>query len=77
MLVKDLIKLLEAKVEQHESDPEYYAMMGELGIYVDVFRKVDDEEHTFQYAGYDTEIRIDVDPANGQLVIDGFAPEKT
>lgn len=76
MLVKDLIKLLEDKVRQHESNPEYYKMMGELGIYVDVFEERD-EEHTFHYAGYDTEIKIEVDPTNGQLIINAFAPEKT
>ena len=39
MLAKDLIKLLEEKVAEHESDPEYYAMVGELEIVVDRFQK--------------------------------------
>lgn len=75
MFVKDLIKLLQEKVERHEADPEYYAMMGELAIYVDRFQKVEGEDHKFQYVGYDPGINIEVDPTNGNLLISAFAEE--
>ena len=72
MQAKDLIKLLQEYVDRHESNSEYYNMMGELEVYVDVFEKIDDKDHTFRYAGYSHDIKIDIDPANGQLIIDAF-----
>lgn len=75
MNVKDLIKLLQEKVKRHEADPEYFNMMGELGVYIDVFGKVDDEKHRFEYKGYSDKIVVHIDPTNGQLLISSFAEE--
>jgi uncharacterized protein HemY len=72
MLVKDLIKLLEKKIEQHESDPEYYRMMGELSIHVDRFKEIGSQ---FQYVGVDHNINIELDVTNGNLIISAFAEE--
>ena len=74
MLAKDLIKLLEEKVAEHESDPEYYAMVGELEIVVDRFQKIGDT-HTFHYVGYDTNINVEPDCTNANLIISAFAEE--
>ena len=75
MLAKDLIKLLEEKVRQHESDPEYYAMFGELEIVVDRFGKVEEDGHEFHYKGYDPNINIEFDCTNANLIISAFAEE--
>ena len=73
MLAKDLIKLLEQKIVEHEPMKE---MMGELIINVDRFRKIGSKGiHEFVYVGYDPNINIEFDSTNGELLISAFAEE--
>lgn len=70
MLMKDLIILLQEKYKNATADPEYYKMMGEPEIYVDVF----DEAGGYRYAygGYSPDIKIDMDPSSGNYIISAF-----
>ena len=68
MLTKDLIKQLQKLVDAHES---YVEVMGEHEIMVDVFKKV--AEHTFQYAGFSKDIRIDKSTDGVYDIICAFA----
>ena len=70
MLLKDFIADLQEKYRVATSDPEYYAMMGEPAIHVDVFK--DAGGYRFTYAGYSKDIRVDMDPSSGDFVISAF-----
>lgn len=71
MLAKDLIKLLEEKIEAHKMVED---MMGPLEIVVDKFEKVGTGQ--FQYVGWDPNIKLDFDITSGQFIIDAFVKEK-
>lgn len=72
MLAKDLIKLLEEKIEAHKTVED---MMGPLEIVVDCFQKIDDT-HTFHYKGWTPEIELEFDCTNANFIINAFAKEK-
>lgn len=73
MRAKDLVKLLEEKIKEHEPRLE---MMGELEIVIDKFQKVDDTPPQFNYVGYDPRIELEFDITNGNFILNGFALEK-
>jgi hypothetical protein len=72
MLAKDLIKLLEEKIQKHEPSRD---VMGELEIVVDQF----DDSSTWKglrYVGYSPNIKLEFDMTNGNYIISGFVEEK-
>jgi hypothetical protein len=56
MLLKDLIKQLQDKYYSY--DKEYFEVMGEPEIMIDVFDKVDDLGGERQYSGFSPNIEI-------------------
>lgn len=70
MLLKDFIAVLQEKYQSATADPEYFAMMGEPEIYVDVFTEAGG--YRYMYGGYSPTIKVDFDPANGNYVISAF-----
>lgn len=71
MLARDLIKLLEEKIREHEPHIE---VMGELDIVIDKFKKIEGT-HEFHYAGFDREITLDFD-VTGYTILNGFVEER-
>lgn len=71
MNVKDLIKLLEKKLEEHKP---HEPTLGELGIGCDVFKKDPDVKFSNIYAGISNKIIIEQD-VDGQLIISAFAED--
>jgi len=70
MLLKDFIVLLQEKYDNAVADPEYYEMMGEPTIYVDTFNEAGG--YRYVYGGYSSNIRVDLDPSNGNFIICAF-----
>jgi hypothetical protein len=70
MLLKDFITSLQETYKNATSDPEYYEMMGEPAIFVDVFDEAGG--YRYVYAGYSPDIKIDMDPSSGNYVISAF-----
>lgn len=74
MLLKDFISLLQDKYENATADEAYLEVMGEPEIYVDTFEEAGGCRHV--YAGYSPDIKVDMDPANGNYVISAFGDSR-
>lgn len=70
MLLKDFIALLQDKYKNATADPEYYEMMGEPAIYVDIFKEAGG--YRYVYSGYSPDIKVDMNPSSGDYVISAF-----